>query len=150
MKKLLKVNLILVFALIFSYIIQNVTFISSENFVFAAPAAITPAKSIQQQPETAVTPSDQPGSTLQTIPQKNAYQFAHMEQKGFKYAIFKFFASMLGVLLSAVVIFFGLKMYKKISLKSVEKTNKIDYDKTLESPKDFKDTINLFLDKTDK
>lgn len=85
-----------------------------------------------------------------TIPEKNAYELAHMQQSGFKYAFFKFFAAMGGVLLSALAIFFGLKIYKKFILKNNLKMENIDYDKTLESPKDFKEAINLFLDKTDK
>ncbi len=84
------------------------------------------------------------------IPQKNAYALEHMEKTGFKYAIFKFLSAMLGVLLSCLAIFGGLKFYKKIVLKSDLKQTEIDYDKTLESPKNFKEAINLFLHKTNK
>lgn len=84
------------------------------------------------------------------IPQKNAYALEHMEKTGFKYAFFKFFNAMLGVLFSCLAIFAGLKFYKKIVLKSDLKQTEIDYDKTLESPKNFKEAINLFLHKTNK
>lgn len=85
-----------------------------------------------------------------SIPEKNAYALTHMEKKGFKYTLFKFFMTMLGVIVSALAIFLGLKFYKKISLKKSLKQDNVDYDKLLESPNDFKDAINLFLDKTDK
>lgn len=71
-------------------------------------------------------------------------------QAGFKYAFFKFLIAMLGVLVSSLAIFIGLKFYKKIVLKSDLKQSDIDYDKTLESPKNFKEAINLFLNKTNK
>lgn len=85
-----------------------------------------------------------------TIPKKNAYAMEHMEQTGFKYALLKFLIAMLGVLISCLAIFAGLKFYKKIVLKSDLKQGDIDYDKTLESPKNFKEAINLFLHKTNK
>lgn len=85
-----------------------------------------------------------------TIPKKNAYAMEHMEQTGFKYAMLKFLIAMFGVLISCLAIFAGLKFYKKIVLKSDLKQGDIDYDKTLESPKNFKEAINLFLHKTNK
>lgn len=85
-----------------------------------------------------------------TIPEKNAYAMEHMQKTGLKYAFFKFLLAMLGVLVSALAIFAGLKFYKKIVLKSDLKQSEIDYDKTLESPKNFKEAINLFLNKTNK
>lgn len=66
------------------------------------------------------------------------------------YPIVKFLSAMLGVLISVLAIWIGLKIYKKFILKDYSKSNEIDYNKTLESPKDFKEAINLFLDKTDK
>lgn len=85
-----------------------------------------------------------------SIPQKNLQNITHMKQSGFKYTILKFFAAMGGVLLSAAAIFIGLKIYKKLLMHNNTKLDKIDYNKTLESPKDFKEAINLFLEKTDK
>ena len=69
---------------------------------------------------------------------------------GFMYGVFKFFTAMFGVLVSSLAIFAGLKFYKKFVLKNNSNLDNIDYDKTLESPKDFKGVINLFLDKTEK
>lgn len=89
-------------------------------------------------------------TNLGSIPQKNAYALSHMEKTGFKYSFLKFFIAMFGVLLSSLAIFIGLKVYKKLILKDNEKFDNIDYDKTLESPKDFKEAINLFLDKTNR
>ncbi len=66
------------------------------------------------------------------------------------HGIFKFFMAMLGVLISSLAIFAGLKFYKKFMLKNNSKFDNIDYDKTLDSPRDFKEVINLFLDKTEK
>jgi len=73
-----------------------------------------------------------------------------IEKRGMKYNLFKFCTGMLGVLISSLTIFFCLKLYKKFFLKNKSNQENIDYDKTLESPKDFKEAINLFLDKTDK
>lgn len=84
------------------------------------------------------------------IHQKNAYAADKTEKTGFKYAIFKFLMAMLGVLVSSLAIFGGLKLYQKFVLKNDAKLSNIDYDKTLESPKDFKEAINLFLHKTNK
>jgi hypothetical protein len=86
----------------------------------------------------------------QTIPEKNTYKLTHMPQKGYKSTILKFFIGMFGVLISSLVILMSLKLYKKIGLKNKSKADNINYDKTLESPKDFKEAINLFLEKTDK
>ena len=85
-----------------------------------------------------------------TIPEKNAYAVRHIEKTGFKYAFFKFLMAMLGVLISALAIFAGLKFYKNLVLKNDSRQGNIDFDKTLESPKNFKETINLFLNKTNK
>lgn len=94
--------------------------------------------------------TEKPAKKIDSIPEKNAYALTHMEKGGFKYGLFKFFIAMLGVLISCLAIFGGLKLYKKIILKGSAKFDNIDYNKTLESPKDFKEAINLFLDKTDK
>lgn len=64
--------------------------------------------------------------------------------------ILKFFASMLGVVVSALVIWIVLKLYKKFVFKANSKLDNTDYNTTLESPKDFQEAINLFLDKTDR
>jgi len=88
--------------------------------------------------------------TLDSIPEKNAYKLSHIKPLGFKYSLFKFFIAIIGVLISALAIFGGLKLYQKIILKNSSRVHSIDYGKTLDSPKDFKEAINLFLNKTDK
>lgn len=95
----------------------------------------------------------QPAQVAQpaTIPQKNAYALTHLnKQDDFKVNLLKFLLAMVGVLVSALAIFLVLKLYKKVTLKNNLNLGDIDYDKTLESPKDFKEAINIFLDKTDK
>lgn len=84
------------------------------------------------------------------IPKKNTYTADNAPEIGFKHAFLKFLLAMLGVLVSSLAIFAGLKLYKKIVLKSDIRQGEIDYDKTLESPKNFKEAINLFLHKTRK
>ena len=64
--------------------------------------------------------------------------------------LIKFFGSMCGVFLSALVIWGSLKLYQKLAAKSSSKLDNVDYSKTLESPKDFKEAITLFLNKTDR
>lgn len=63
--------------------------------------------------------------------------------------IAKFLLAMFGVLISAGAIFLGLKFYKTFILKQNQSSDNTDYN-TLHSPKNFKEAINMFLDKTDK
>ena len=146
MKKLLKKNNLILILALFSTL---VFFTGVESCAEKNPAPVTSntVAPISAKPQTAepkkIIPSD-------NIPEKNAYAHAHMKKKGFKYSLFKFFMAMLGVLISALAIYGGLKVYKKIMLKNSSMLDNIDYKKTLESPKDFKEAINLFLDKTDK
>lgn len=136
MKKHLKIfNLILILALFFS------TIIFSEVKSFA----LSP-----QLPTIQTVPGSKQVEHNTTIPEKNAYALTHMKKTGMKYGILRFLMAMLGVLISSLAIFLGLKIYKKLVLKNDAKGNNIDYDKTLESPKDFKEAINLFLNKTKK
>lgn len=137
----IKHNLILILAL-FSTL---VFFTGVESFAASQPT--TTVKPAAETPQT-VTPKNI--TTPDTIPEKNAYALSHIKPRGFKYGLFKFFIAMLGVLISALAIFGGLKLYKKIILKNSSILDNVDYKKTLESPKDFKEAINLFLDKTDK
>ena len=67
-----------------------------------------------------------------------------------KKGLSKFFMAMLGVFISSIIIFAGLKLYIKLVLKNKRNSDNINYDKDLESPKNFKEAINLFLKKTDK
>lgn len=71
-------------------------------------------------------------------------------QDGFRFVILKFVIAMAGVLISAAAIFFGLKLYKKFVLKNDTKIEESVYNSSLESPKDLKEAINIFLEKTDK
>ena len=117
-----------------------------ETFAFDTPAqavqTAVPKQNIGQN-----TPSvDAPN----TIPERNAYELTHMQKGGFQESLLKFFLAMLGVLVSSGAIYLGLKLYKKLVLKNNAKLDDVDYNKTLESPRDFKEAINLFLDKTDK
>ena len=139
-----KLNLILIFTIIFSTLV----FTGVESFALEAAPAV---KSPQSQKTVLKQNSNvQTTAATSTIPEKNAYALTHMEKTGFKYGVFKFFIAMFGVLVSAVAIFLGLNFYKKIVMNNSAKLDNIDYDKNLESPKDFRDAINIFLDKTDK
>lgn len=136
-----KVSLLLISAM-FSILV----FTGMKTFAQDTQEAVNkvPAATSQPAPSSKIF-SDAP----KTIPEKNAYELTHT-RTGPKYIIFKFFATMFGVLVSALAIFLGLKIYKKFVLKSNENIDKIDYSKSLEGPKDFKEAINMFLDKTDK
>lgn len=108
---------------------------------------------ISQSQQETVQQQNDPAEQInapKSIPEKNAYELTHMKKSGFKYVMLKFFFAMIGVLISAFAILLGLKIYKKFVLKNDAKFDTINYDKTLESPKDFKEAINLFLEKTDK
>lgn len=144
MKKQLKIqrkilNIIITLTLIFSALV----FTGVESFA-ETPQTPTVQKIVKtkQPAKDIVKPSN--------IPEQNAYAITHMKKAGFTYTILKFLMAMLGVLISSGAIFLGLKFYKKLVLQNNEKFSNIDYDKTLESPKDFKEAINLFLDKTNR
>lgn len=134
--------------LIIMLMLSTLVFTGVESFAFSAGP---PAAAQTTVPTKQITPTES-GAT--SIPEKNSRDLEKLskpeEQTGFKYAFFKFFAAMMGVLVSALAIFAGLKFYKKFVLKNNSKLDNVDYEKTLESPKDFKEAINLFLDKTDK
>lgn len=140
-------NLILIMALFLLPAVLN--FAGVNGFAINVQAA----QAVQTAPPLASNSASIPAIKTgkpDSIPEKNAYALTHMEKGGFKYGLFKFFIAMAGVLISCLAIFGGLKLYKKILLKSSAKFDNIDYNKSLESPKDFKEAINLFLDKTDK
>lgn len=84
---------------------------------------------------------------------KAAENLKKPEKIDFKYSLIKFYWAMLGVFVSALAIFLGLKVYQKLILKNgsfSSSANNFDYENSLDSPKDFKEAINLFLHKTDK
>lgn len=71
----------------------------------------------------------------------------HKKSQGSKSIIFKFMLAMLWVVISSAIIFLVLLGYKKIVIKKqvvIEKSK----EKSLESPKTFKEAVNLFLDIT--
>lgn len=146
-------NLIIIFATICSALV----FTGVESFATlpASPAASVPATAsapASASPNAQISPIQKQKSDvkLPSKPRYNHYSGEETGKTGFKYAIFKFLMAMLGVLISSLAIYGGLKLYKKLVLKNDAKLNNIDYDKTLESPKDFKEAINLFLHKTNK
>lgn len=132
-------NLILILMACFS----TFTFVRVESYAATNPTQNVQTKVTQEQTK----PND---LKSETIAKKNAYALNHPEKTGFKFFVLKFFTAMLGVAISALAIFLVLKLYKKLMLKSNKKLDNMNYDITLESPKDFKEAINLFLDKTDK
>lgn len=136
MKNLLRIrNLAIIFIAIFSIL----AFSKGESFAFALENTSGVEATVSQE-----------DSASQSIIEKNAYELSHMQKTGYKYRVYKFFTAMFGVLVSVIAIYLGLKLYKKVALKNNEKLDNIKFDKSLESPKDFKEAINLFLDKTDK
>lgn len=140
-------NLLFIITAIFS------TLVFTGVETFAQDPANSNAATAATQTKTAPTKAAQQSSQEQkpqTIPEKNAYQITHMKQHSLKASLFKFVLAMLCVLISSLAILTGLKFYKKIGLKNKSKTDNIDYSKSLDSPKDLKEAINLFLEKTDK
>lgn len=147
MKKNLKKNLNRI--LILTFILSIFILISGKCFA-QAPAMPQPAPDNQQALSGNQIPPSASGYQPSSIPQKNAYALTHLnKQDNLQSGILKFLMAMLGVLVSGLVIFLVLKLYKKVMLKNNLILGNIDYDKTLESPKDFKDAINIFLDKTE-
>ena len=142
-KQLLKHSLISIFA-IFTILFAGIATVNS-NKVFA----------VDNQPQTTVstpntqTESKQISSTADSIPEQNATDLKQFEKFSVKTGLVKFGFAMLGVLLSALIIYLGLKIYKKFSVKKVAAPDSFGEKNSLDSPKDIKEAINLFLDKTD-
>lgn len=116
------------------------------------PAAIqTPATTVPTKAPTSVVTQKTTTVSAQTNtaqPSSNAALPTKSENR--PSPIMQFLLAMFGVLLSSLAIFGGLKLYKKFVLKNNTKTDNINYGNTFESPKTFKEAINIFLDKTDK
>lgn len=84
-----------------------------------------------------------------SIPEKNLNQLQNIGKDTPENKFLKFIIAMIGVAISALAIYGGLKLYKKImESKGIYVSNPND-ERSLESPKDFKTAINLFLNKTD-
>lgn len=103
-----------------------------------------------QAPSVLPTNFQKPSENVTTIPAENAKVIQDIEKKGFKSTLVKFLLAMLGVVVSAGAIFLGLKFYKNVVLKGGTTNEVISIENSLHSPKDFKEAINLFLNKTDK
>ena len=153
--------------IIFIAILLTFIFVSGESKAFAltpatsittaapvAPATVATTKPVTTSASgnSSVTDDSKESSvkTPQSIPEKNKHAIKQMKENGVQHKLLKFFTAMAGVLISSLAIFLGLKFYKKLALKNYSKIDTIDYEKNLESPKDFREAINLFLDKTDK
>ena len=67
-----------------------------------------------------------------------------------KKSISRFFLAMIGVLLSSLAIFGGLKAYNHFASNKHSAFDNKKSKSSLESPKNFKESINSFLEKTDK
>lgn len=132
---------------LFLIICTTIMSVSCKSNAFAADTIAIQTSAPAVQSKSDITP-EQKNLTEKQKP--NIATKEAQEKTGFKYMIIKFFAAMFGVVISALAIFMGLKFYKKFILKNNSKFDNINYNQTLESPKDFKEVINLFLDKTDK
>ena len=139
MKKLLKkFSLIVVFIFSFAFLSSSVVF--SEN---AVQPDVQPVAAEQATEQTKVVEE-----TPDTIPEKNYENMVKIidtatDSKTFAILIF---AASLGLL--ALILFGGYKIYKKH--KEQGYIVSAPPKETLESPKDFKTAINLFLGKTDE
>lgn len=147
MKKKLKTHTkthsLILFLAIFS------TFVLTKVESFAVESQ-TPVAQTQTQPQ---SPNKQPNGLQQnnTNTNQNATKVNTIPSKTKPQSrLIKFIIAMAGVLLSSLAIFGGLKLYKIFILKNNTDAVNIDYEKTLESPRDFKEAINIFLEKTDK
>ena len=142
-KKLqLKCNLITVFVLFTILFTGSVAISSNAAIAEAVPPQATTSTSSQ-------TTTNSVSTTDESIPEKNASELEHFSKKGMQNGFVKFGFAMLGVLLSAIVIFFALKLYKKLGGKVVSAPDTFGVKNSLDSPSEMKDAINLFLDKTD-
>src|SRR5574344_1265685 len=86
--------------------------------------------------------------TADSIPEQNVKELEHFEHKDSGLVTFGF--SMLGVFISAGIIFLCLKIYQKYFMK--KRTNQPDsfgQKDSLDSPKDIKSAVSLFIDKTE-
>ena len=135
-------NSIIIFTAIFSTLALG----GVETFAIEAPDTTAVSTAQTTVPTEQLKPID--NTTIQPALPKVAPENLKPEQR--PAPILKFLLAMLGVVISSLAIFGGLKFYKKFVLKKNSKTDNINYNNSLESPKTFKEAINIFLDKTDK
>lgn len=134
-------NLTLIVTLFF----MNASFCMAQSSL--QPTILPPVVQSNQIPQPDKKPIAQDPAKI--LAEQASTQPVLPEQRGFKYSIIKFLLAMAGVLISAFAIFLGLKLYKNLILKP-NKNEEDGTKETLESPKNFKEAINLFLSKTDK
>lgn len=138
------------------YVIISLAMFSTLTGVETFAVDTKPAPTAAQAPTapTAIptTDSTQPATGIEQAgtAQPVSNTTSPIKPEGRPSTILKFLVAMAGVLLSSLAIFGGLKLYKKFILKNNTKTDNINYGNTFESPKTFKEAINIFLDKTDK
>lgn len=138
---------ILIYTAIFSTLVLS----GVESFAASSPPPLPVSAPIQQTPPVAQSGPNK--LQADSIPKKNAEELKNFEKTGEKNGLVKFVIAMLGVLVSSLVIFLCLKLYKKFNSafgKGKMGSENFDYENSLDSPKDFKEAINLFLHKSDK
>lgn len=146
-KKLSFLNLSFITVAIFSTLaFAGVESLSVSNVAYAEQPQVT-----QQVPQQTASDkkTEQVDDAPQSIPEKNINTLKNMDKNSAKYKVFKFFISMLGVVISALAIYGGLKLYKTIISRASLFPKQPKYDNTLETPTDFKTAINMFLKKTE-
>ena len=84
-----------------------------------------------------------------SIPEKNLNQLKNIGQNTPQNKFLKFIIAMIGVIFSGFAIYGGLKIYKNLILQKNSCIINPNDERSLESPKDFKTAINIFLKKTD-
>ena len=89
------------------------------------------------------------GEPPMSIPEKNMNQLKNIGQNTPQNKFLKFVIAMFGVLISGLAVYGGLKLYKSFIMKKNSLNINPNDDRILESPKDFKTAINIFLNKTD-
>lgn len=142
-----------------------ITFTIMSGIVFATPDNNLSQQTSQKTPAPAVSDGAK-SSTINTsaesktevldsssapksIPEKNMDRLKDIGKNGSKNGFLRFFIAMSGVAISSLAIYGGLKLYKKISLQKNMFVSNPNDERSLETPKDFKSAINLFLNKTD-
>jgi len=112
----------------------------SNCVVFSEPQNTQP---VQQTQKEVVSGEEIP----ETIPEKNYENLMKIKDSPKTSKAFNVIVSLVALIILGVLGFAGYKFYKKISTQNYIISS--PPDETLETPKDFKTAINLFLEKTD-
>lgn len=152
MKKLQKQNNKLFNVILKSTLLLTLVFTGVKCSIDCPAIAVSPPLAAASAPAQA---QPQPSASAQNVqtpipPALKDSGFKKTETINFKTAFLKFFLAMLGVVASALIIFLGLKLYKKFTTNTGNSPGITDFEQSLERPKDFKEAINLFLHKSDK